>query len=320
MRKRIVIIAVALVLVAAGAAGVIALRRAFSGGEPAAEQDNETQDASDETPLVQDENAKAVTMAEAPVFTTTTESGITVTAPDAFLENEAMSQVQDEISLIEGRGNTVCVVLLDLNTRRGISYNTDALMYPASSIKASYCAWIFESHSGAAGMSGTVADCLINSSNDAYHAVLGTFGLSSYAAWLSSHGAARAAETAGYRYYPMTTAGELAIIWEEIYRYGTSGEAGAEELTGYLAQTNRSPIGEELRDTCDVWSKPGWYPADGNGLQSSNDAGIVFSETGPYVMVIMSDISSDLESLKPLIRALSAAHETMCGDTVAYYE
>ena len=47
---------------------------------------------------------------------------------------------------------------------------------------------------------------------------------------------------------------------------------------------------------------------------------MVFSDTGAYVLVIMTDISSDLDALRPLVRALDAAHETMCGNTIAYYE
>ena len=46
----------------------------------------------------------------------------------------------------------------------------------------------------------------------------------------------------------------------------------------------------------------------------------MFSDTGAYVMVIMTDISSDLDALAPLVTALDAAHDTMCGDEVAYYE
>ena len=84
--------------------------------------------------------------------------------------------------------------------------------------------------------------------------------------------------------------------------------------------TNSSPIGAELRDTCEVWSKPGWFPLDDNNIPATNDAGVVFSDTGAYVLVIMTDISSDLDALRPLVRALDAAHETMCGSAIAYYE
>lgn len=324
MRKRIVIAAfVVALLVVGAAAATLLLPRLPEGAGQQTQPEEQTADqgeGDEDEPIVQDEPARAVTMAEAPVRTSTTDDGVTVTAPDTFLTYPELDEVTEQIGALRDQGYTVCVALVDLESRRGIWYNADAVMYPASSIKASYCTWIYETNGGAGSMSGTVADCLINSSNDAYHALLDTYGLSAYASWLTANGAPEAAKKGGVYYYPETTANELASIWEEIYRYGTSGEAGSDELAGFLAQTNRSPIGEQLRDTCEVWSKPGWYPADGSGLESSNDAGVVFSDTGDYVMVIMTDISSNLDALTPLVSALDTAHGAMCGDDIAYYE
>lgn len=322
MRRRIVI-ALAVVLFVAGAVtATVTLLPRLTGAPaetepaPVAEQRDETE----ERPVIEDEPVVPVTMAEAPVYTSTTEDGMTLTVPDAFLDRPELAAVREQIDALEDRGSTVCVALLDLETRRGLWYNADELMYPASSIKAAYCTWIYEANGGAGSLSGTVANCLVNSDNDAYHTLLDAYGLSAYASWLGAHGAPRAAEEGGLYFYPDTTANELASLWEEIHRYGTSEEAGASELAGYLAQTNHSPIAAGLRDVCEVWSKPGWYPADGSGLEATNDAGVVFSDTGAYVMVIMTDISSDLDALAPLVTALDAAHDTMCGDEVAYYE
>ena len=97
------------------------------------------------------------------------------------------------------------------------------------------------------------------------------------------------------------------------YMYGTSGEAGADELASYLSQTDHTPMGALLRDECEVWAKPGWYPADENNLTSTNDAGVVFSDDGTYVLVVMTDLSADLDRLTSLIDALDAAHDVMCG-------
>ena len=93
---------------------------------------------------------------------------------------------------------------------------------------------------------------------------------------------------------------------------GTSGEAGGAELAGYLARTNYTPAGALLRDECEVWAKPGWFPDNGE-LVATNDAGVVFSESGPYVFAVMTDMSANLDGLTPLIDALDAAHDVMCG-------
>lgn len=289
--------------------------------DPAAEEPPAEESQEPERPTVVEESATPVTMAEAPVRTETTDDGLTVTAPEAFLATDEMADVRDAIHQLEQeRGATVSVVLLDIQTRRGITYNADASMYPASSIKAAYCAYLFETHGGAGGASALAENCIVNSSNDAYNSLATTFGFRPWAAWLTSHGAAGAAAEASVYTYPRISAQELAAVWEEIWRYGTSGEAGADELTGYLARTTVSPIADELRDDHVVWSKAGWFPADANNIPASNDAGVVFSDEGPYVMVIMTDIGSDLGALHPLIDALDAAHACMCGDAVAYYE
>lgn len=320
MRRRVVIALLAAALVVGGvAAGLALLPRLAATTERVDDEPVVAREEVEEEPI-KDKVAQPVTMTEAPTRTSTTERGLTVTAPEAFLESSELAEVEDEIAALEEDGVTVSVVLLDLETRRGVTYEADRPMYPASCIKASYCTWIYESHGSAAGMSDTVSGCLLYSSNEDYHALLEKFGLSAYTQWLKAHGATEAAKTSGTRYYPYISANELSSIWQEIHRYGTSEEAGADELVGYLSQTTNSPIAETLRDGNEVWSKAGWYPADGTGLQTTNDAGVIFSDTGAYVMVVMTNMSSNLEGLKPLIRALDAAHTLMCGNTVAYYE
>lgn len=255
----------------------------------------------------------------APVTTTTTESGITITAPDGFLATEAYQRLEAEVFNLRNQGLTVSAVMLDLGTGNGIWCNSDERLYPASSIKAAYCAMVCENNGGSAGMGATMRDCLVNSSNDAYHTLLDTFGLRAFGDWLAAHGAEGASGDGYYYYYPEISASELCSVWQEIYRFGTSGEAGGSELAGYLAQTNYTPMGNLLRGSAgfEVWSKPGWYPADENDLTSTNDAGVVFSDCGPYVMVVMTDMSAYLDGLLPLIDALNMAHGTMCGGSEA---
>ena len=333
MKKQVVIcIVVAVALLGAATAVALLAPGAETAPEAIEEQAVEREEVVEEAPAVEEapetekddeveeDPGEPVTMAEAPVFTSTTESGLTVTAPDAFLSTQQLADVEACIEAIEAGGNTVCVSLTDLATRRGIWLNEDEVMYPASSIKAAYCIYLFETRGGAGGESEMVERALVDSDNDAYYDLPLIFGFAPWASWLQSHGAALTASGASGYSYPDTTTAELATIWEEIYRYGTSDEKGASELAGYLARTNFSPIAEELRGTYEVWSKPGWFPLDDNDIPATNDAGVVFSDTGAYVLVVMTDIGADLEALKPLVRALDAAHETMCGSAVAYYE
>ena len=276
--------------------------------DPADEKNVEPEPAAEGEPV-----EEAGLDASAPVTDVTSAYGIDVTAPEGFLDTPEYAALEDEIASLADSGHSVSVRMIDVETGRGVSYNAGVARYPASAIKAAYCAAICETYGGSAGWSQTMAQCLINSANDAYTTLIQTFGLSLLTSWLSANDAPGAAAEAPSHYYPDITAEELANVWLEIWRYGTSGEAGADELASYLSQTEYTPMGALLRDECEVWAKPGWYPADENDLTSTNDAGVVFSDDGTYVLVVMTDLSADLDRLTPLIDALDAAHDVMCG-------
>lgn len=284
--------------------------------EPAAQLVQVEDRAAEEEPAAEEADAateEASFDASAPVTEETTALGVSLTAPEGFSATPEYAAVEAEISSLVNAGYSVSVRMVDLETGRGLSYNADVERYPASAIKALFCAATCEANGGSAGMGKTMANCLINSSNDAYELLIDTFGLTSFAQWLGAHGAPNAVDEAWTHFYPHISASELAAAWTEIWRYGTSGEPGADELVSYLSQTVSTPMGQLLRGEHEVWSKAGWYPADENNLTSTNDAGVVISDDGAYVLVVMTDLSADLEGLKPLISALDAAHDVMCG-------
>lgn len=263
---------------------------------------------------VEDAEQQLVPMSEAASFNNTTEDGLEVTAPEAFFEGDELGGVQAALDELEADGSNVAFVMLDLASGRGIRYNDQMRFYSASSIKVAVCTMIFEEYGSGAGYSGTIENALVWSSNDDFSLLVNTFGFQSVSDWLTAAGAPDAAVDASEHLYVDISATELANVWQEVWRFGTSGEAGSEELGSYLAQTDHSPIGQTLRERYEVWSKPGWYPDDSYGLSASNDAGIVFSDTGDYVLVILSDIGDNTDALVPLVEALDAAHASMCGD------
>ena len=150
----------------------------------------------DEDPASEEDDAGEAFDASAPVVDLVTESGIAVTAPEGFLDTPEFATVEAELSALVSAGHSVSVRMVDLETGRSITYNADVERYPASSIKALFCASLMEAHGGAAGMSQTVASCLINSSNEAYEALIDTFGLSTLCQWLTDHGAPNAVDEA----------------------------------------------------------------------------------------------------------------------------
>lgn len=244
---------------------------------------------------------------------TTSESGVTVYAHASFIESSEYTKVEEALLDLASDGCTAGVVLRDLETGYSMSYNADALLYPASSIKALWCASLYEARGGADGMAKNVTACIEESSNEDYQALVDKFGNKDFKAWLEGLGVSKeTVEEACTHTYPHISANDMALAWTEIYRYGTSGEQGADELTGHLASTKTTAIGEALRSKYTVWCKAGWFPADENDLPTTADAGVVFSSTGSYVLVILTNKPSDLPSLEPLVEALDAAHDAMC--------
>lgn len=187
---------------------------------------------------------------------TVTSGGLVVTGPEEFMGSEELAYLEEQVAELEAQDVDLGIVVLDLETGYSIEYNAEEQLYPASSVKAAYCAMVCEKYGGA---------------------------------------------------------GELAEVWEEIFRCGTSGEDGSDELVGALSATNYTALGGLLRDEFEVWAKPGWYPTDEYDLTSTNDAGVVFSDCGPYVIVVMTGMNSDLYGLLPLVDALNAAHGALCG-------
>ena len=304
-----------------GAATVADASASDAGASDQAASDSSASDASasavgeasaeDETPLD--------TSASATVTTTTTSDGITVTAPDGFTSTPTFQHLQEAVAAFASKGYSLGFSLVDLDTGRAVSYNVDQTFYPASSIKAVYCTIVLETYgSSAVSASGsTIQSCLVNSDNDAFRSLLKTYGYTVYGDWLQSYAPEAASEAYGYN-YPHISASGMLNCWREIYRFGTSGEAGADLLASCLSQTTTSAWGTLLRDRYTVWAKAGWYPAnEGLASTATADNAIVFSDCGDYAVAVLSDAPSDFDSLLPVLDALNAAHGKMCGGSSA---
>ena len=319
-RRGALVLAVALVVVLAAALVPRALSVALSSSETATTSTEEAETTVEEETAAEEEKVTVVPMSEAEDSTYTTDSGIEVVAPEAFASTDELAAVEEALAALQEDGSSVGFVLWDMDSDRSIRYNDDYRFYSASSIKIAVCTMIFEENGGGAGYSDTIYNALVNSSNEDFSRLTHIFGFSNISEWLIANGATEAGADAADSQYVHISASELANVWQEVWRYGTSGEDGSEELGSYLAQTNHSPIGTALRDVYEVWSKPGWYPNDSYNIPASNDAGIVFSDAGDYVLVVLTNIGDNTDALIPLIEALDAAHSSMCGDELVEVE
>ena len=221
------------------------------------------------------------TSAEAVLETHVSGAGVSSTAPLGFSQTSEAIALDQAIADFEAHDYVLGFALVDVGTGRGLSYNADEPRYPASSIKAAFCTFVYEQNGPVS--EGLVAPCI----------------------------APETASGAAEHLYPWISPREFLVVWQEVYRFGTSGEPGAAELTGYLSQTSTSVWGELLRDEWEVWDKAGWYPTTTE--RATCDCGVIFSDCGPYVVVVMSDAPEDFEALKPVLDAINVAHGKMCG-------
>ena len=258
--------------------------------------------------------------AGAPTAEVTSDAGVRVVAPEGFAGTASARRLDDVVRAFREGGYRLGFALEDLSTGRTLSYGTNEIFYPASSVKAVYCTMALEQGGDAAvAASGpTVENCLVNSDNDAFRSLIASYGYDDYAAWMERF-APESASQAAYKNYPTMTAAGMLSCWKETARFCTSGEPGSAFLADCLSQTHSSCLGGLMRDRYTVWSKPGWYYGfDGeDSAPSTCDCGLVRSDCGDYVVAVLSDAPGDFDALMGVVDALNAAHGKMCGGSSA---
>ena len=278
---------------------------------------NATPDAPQRPALVEDDSAFD---AGAPTAEVTSDAGVRVVAPEGFAGTTSARHLDDVVRGFREGGYRLGFALEDLSTGRTLSYGTNEIFYPASSVKAVYCTMVLEQGGDAAvAASGpTVENCLVNSDNDAFRSLIAGYGYDDYAAWMERF-APESASQAAYKNYPTMTAAGMLSCWKETARFCTSGEPGSAFLADCLSQTHSSCLGGLMRDRYTVWSKPGWYYGfDGeDSAPSTCDCGLVRSDCGDYVVAVLSDAPGDFDALIGVVDALNAAHGKMCGGSSA---
>ena len=276
-----------------------------------------TPDAPQRPALVEDDSPFD---AAAPTAEVTSDAGVRVVAPEGFADTASARHLDDVVRGFREGGYRLGFALEDLSTGRTLSYGTNEIFYPASSVKAVYCTMVVEQGGDAAvAASGpTIENCLVNSDNDAFRSLITGYGYDDYAAWMERF-APESASQAAYKNYPTMTAAGMLSCWKETARFCTSGEPGSAFLADCLSQTHSSCLGGLMRDRYTVWSKPGWYYGfDGeDSAPSTCDCGLVRSDCGDYVVAILSDAPGDFDALMGVVDALNAAHGKMCGGSSA---
>lgn len=224
------------------------------------------------------------------------------------LPGDASSRLWSAINVFTSRGYRVGFMMIDLRTGKGIAYNSDSVFYSASTIKGPYVVSFMSAYGSAGGNAGLTSNCIINSDNTAYTTLRRIYGSGVFRDYLSRAGINTGYASSNYAWY---TCRDLAKMWYENYKYFRSGANGSSWTRSLFAQSYNSGIGNALRGSCEVTSKPGWMP--GGSYSATNDGGIVWCNSGPYILTIMSTAPSDFGLVSQLASAVDYAHSSVVG-------
>lgn len=199
-------------------------------------------------------------------------------------------------------------MLLDINTGRGLMYNIDEIYYTASSIKGPFAAsFACQAPDAAAGWEGTIRSMLENSDNEAYRVLNDTYHRVYIQQWAEQIGLDPV--PFGWK-YPHIAVRQMAALWYRSFEFFEQDEFGAEVGT-WFENPSYSLIHSELADQFVTRSKAGWLVDEDPDHTTTIDAGIVYADNGPYIVVIMSRVPSNIEPLRPLMQALAQVHSQM---------
>lgn len=274
-----------------------------------------------------------------------------VTAVDRTLDAEEIPELTDALAAFHDAGYSVGFVVYDLVTQKGLGYNADEQFFSASTVKAPYVAYavqdmvdgdraaldeeivedIILDGTGVMASDGTdrydlqtvLGNTVVHSDNTGYALLRERFDEDSFVAWC----AAADVDASGWEgeWYPYYTPRDLAKLWLNIGAYVADDAGESAWLADALGATDRSFLREALEERRRVLSKPGyeigtqWFD-----IAALNDAGLVLTDNGAYVVSIMSNADYDDEyftDYEPLIVnlacALDATHDRLLTEEAA---
>lgn len=105
--------------------------------------------------------------------------------------------------------------------------------------------------------------------------------------------------------YPNISADELAKLWKRNYQYFETDSTG-KQLSQLYTRPNLSPIHSVLGSQYTIKTKAGWIGM--TGYHAANDAGIISTPKGDYVVAITTNADGKLDLLNDLVSAINKAY------------
>lgn len=225
--------------------------------------------------------------------------GATLTAGQRKRLNKAIKRIRKKKA-------NVGFVMMNLQTGKMITYNPTKVFFGASTVKGPYTIAVNRSKKGAWKRSGSLMrKAVINSNNACYLRLRQRYG---NGPMISLHRLSGLSAKKAHRIWPYPCARDLAKLWCGSYSYLKKDKPLQKKLRRVFSRTKHSPINTVIRRT--TYSKPGWMLR--GSVNIYNDAGIVMSANGPYVIAVMTSLyGNDHKPIRGLVRTLDSIQETM---------
>ena len=250
--------------------------------------------------------------------------------------SESLKKLENEIYKLSANGHKVSLIMADLKTCSGVAYSSTRKMCTQSTIKSVYVGSVLEGFVNCVAENGAFMRNTIEfSDNDSYGKLRDIYGDENFKKWCTETGVDTSFAD---DYYPRNgSAKDLFKLWTKLYCV-LNDEGLSTGFARYYADSANSAAKEQLGDRYPVQTKAGWEngrdpdkPYDPNEAVDAdytdgdpsndecamNDSGIVYTEKGPYIFVIFTDISfvdmKDHKDDNPLLDITEALHDVQAS-------
>ena len=245
------------------------------------------------------------------------------------LDQQSLDALNNQINTIRNAGYSLSFVVTDLATGNTLAYRPNSPRYTASAIKgpvvlSDFAEGAIDPANTPANVAQLVEQTITMSNNDTYASLVTQFGMTPLNNWVSG---VNLDGEIGPTKYMWLSAGDFAKMWVLGYDYlfGTDAMNSAPNsnypafknaalndqnkqwFSQYYTYTENSFINQALDNT--VYTKAGWINNDEN-FYAQNDAGIVKSDTGDYVVAVLSSAYGEYDMLSSLVKQLATIHDS----------
>ncbi len=285
-------------------------------------------------PLVEESDAYGDLLSQIP-------GGKNVTALGELTEDKYRDAVLRLENALKGYSKEISLVAYTLDNKKAVSFNAEKELFPACTIKAFYSLYnCIEMDNGKGSLDtemeykyehrdpdwgtgdmkfsdyGTIFDLktiitksMSISDNVGYNMQVAYFGREGYNKWVSELGGP-SLQIKPTVWALKTKADEHAVLWREIYRYLISEDAKhAEFLYSTCTGTAQNFASSALKDVT-YSHKQGFN--SGGGWHAMSDAGIVWKEGSPYIIVMLTNSQGITSSAQKVMdEAINIIHNEL---------